>query len=70
MDSYRDVFAWDLEVVGASSDFRYTMASANGENCAGILDATTDLATSGPHWVVYFQVGSVDEALERVATLR
>ena len=62
----REVFGWQIESVSDAPGFRYSVASVDGEQVAGILDAP-DVAHA--HWSVYFQVADADVAAARVGAL-
>lgn len=54
---YRDVFGWDLQAVGDSDEFRYSVLRDGGTELAGIMDAGAWLPADVPaHWSVYLQV--------------
>jgi uncharacterized protein len=59
LDFYRTVFHWDLETVGDSDQFRYSVLKnpdAEGE-LAGIMDAAAFLAEgTSADWSVYWEV--------------
>jgi predicted enzyme related to lactoylglutathione lyase len=70
VDFYRDVFDWDTEVMSDTAEFRYTAAQREGENVAGIFDASSALGEgTPPHWLVYFGVDDIDAALVKVNEL-
>ena len=62
----REVFGWQVESVSDAPGFRYSVASVDGEQVAGILDAP-DAAHA--HWTVYFQVKDADAGAARVTEL-
>jgi predicted enzyme related to lactoylglutathione lyase len=67
---YRRVFEWETQVAGDSPEFRYTTAVHDGENIAGVIDASSYLPEGVPsHWVTYFGVPSVDDAVVKIADL-
>ena len=59
LDFYRSVFHWDIESVGDSDQFRYSVVKnpdAEGE-LAGIMDAAAFLPEGVPaHWSIYWEV--------------
>ena len=62
----RDVFGWATESVSDAPGMRYSVASLDGAEVAGILDAPDAPAA---HWTVYFQVADADAAAARVTEL-
>lgn len=62
----REVFGWRTESASDAPGFRYSVASVDGEQVAGILDAA-DAADA--HWTVYFQTQDADADAARVVTL-
>lgn len=69
-DFYRQVFGWTTEVMSDTPEFRYTVAVDDGENLAGIMDATAFLPPEVPsHWGVYFGVDDADAALASIVDL-
>jgi uncharacterized protein len=72
LDFYRSVFGWDLQTVGDSDEFRYSvMRNPNGEGeLAGILDAKGFLPEGvAPFWAVYWEVDDVTSSVEAVKSL-
>jgi len=69
LDFYRTVFHWDIEPVGDSDQFRYSVVKnpdADGE-LAGIMDAAAFLPEGVPaHWSVYWEV---DDPAATIATI-
>jgi len=69
LDFYRTVFRWDIEAVGDSDQFRYSVVKnpdADGE-LAGIMDAAAFLPEGVPaHWSVYWEV---DDPAATIATI-
>jgi predicted enzyme related to lactoylglutathione lyase len=67
LDFYRSAFGWDLQVVGDTDDFRYSVLrdpAGQGE-LAGIMDAGGFLAAGEPvRWAVYWAVDDVDAVVE------
>jgi len=72
LNFYRSVFAWDLQTVGDSDEFRYSVMrnpSAEGE-LAGIMDAKGFLPEGVPaFWSVYWEVDDVTSSVESVKAL-
>jgi len=67
---YRAVFGWTTEIMSDTPEFRYTVAVNNGENLAGIMDASGFLPPEVPsHWGVYFGVPDTDAALASIVDL-
>jgi predicted enzyme related to lactoylglutathione lyase len=67
---YCSVFDWDTHVAGDSPEFRYTTLGGEGEQRAGIMDATAFLDDGQPgSWSVYFRVTDIDRALEQLTGL-
>jgi uncharacterized protein len=67
---YQKVLGWDVNVVGDSPEFRYTVLVDGEEQLAGIMDASGFLPEGVPaHWSVYFRVENTDAALARVDEL-
>ena len=59
LDFYRTVFHWDIEPVGDSDQFRYSVVKNPEEDgeLAGIMDAAAFLPVGVPaHWSVYWEV--------------
>lgn len=69
LDFYRQVFDWSTEVAVDTDDFRYTVASFNGEQLVGIMDGTSVLGDAPSHWSIFFGSYDVDKTL-RVITER
>jgi hypothetical protein len=69
LDFYRTVFHWDIEPVGDSDQFRYSVVKnpdAEGE-LAGIMDAAAFLPEGVPaRWSVYWEV---DDPAATIATI-
>jgi len=67
---YRQVFGWTTEVMSDTPEFRYTVAVDNGQNLAGIMDASGFLPPEVPsHWGVYFGVPDADAAVASIVDL-
>jgi predicted enzyme related to lactoylglutathione lyase len=61
---YRDVFGWTTETVGDTDDFRYAVLTKDGDQLAGIMDASAFLPADAPAcWSVYFAVADTDAAI-------
>ncbi|MFE5756588.1 VOC family protein [Streptomyces massasporeus] len=66
---YRMVFGYEEEPV-VSADFDYVTLHLDGEPVAGIHGLGQALPRDrGPHWVTYFQVADVDDALDHLVHL-
>ncbi|MER5572643.1 VOC family protein [Streptomyces massasporeus] len=66
---YRMVFGYEEEPV-VSADFDYVSLHLGGEPVAGIHGLGHALPRDqGPHWVTYFQVDDVDDALDHLVHL-
>ncbi|HEV2428176.1 MAG TPA: VOC family protein [Acidimicrobiales bacterium] len=64
VDFYKKVFGWDTRVEGDTDDFRYTVATADEDMFAGMMDASGFLPEGVPsNWGVYFAVADVDAAV-------
>jgi len=72
LDFYRTVFHWNLETVGDSDQFRYSVLKnpdAEGE-LAGIMDAGAFLPEGMPaHWSVYWEVDDPAATIATITTL-
>jgi predicted enzyme related to lactoylglutathione lyase len=67
---YRDVFGWDLATLSDSDEFRYSTGRFDGEDLAGIFDASKALPPEVPsHWQMFVQVDDTDAAIARVVDL-
>lgn len=72
LNFYRSVFGWDLQTVGDSDEFRYSvMRNPGGDGeLAGIMDAKNFLPEGvAPWWVVYWEVDDVTASVEVVKSL-
>ena len=70
LDFYRDVFGWTTEVASDTPEFRYTTLAIDGEQLAGVMDASAFLPEGVPAgWSVYFRVADTDLALSEVVAL-
>jgi uncharacterized protein len=70
LDFYRRVFGWDTRVEGDSPEFRYSTVVADGEQYAGVMDASGFLPEGVPAgWSVYFGVDDCDRAASEVVAL-
>ncbi|MFF8973790.1 VOC family protein [Streptomyces sp. NPDC014995] len=66
---YETVFGYERESV-ASDDLDYVTLHVAGRPVAGVHGVGTTLPRDrGPHWMTYFEVADVDEALARVVAL-
>ena len=67
---YEAVFGWKTQVMGDSSDFRYTLAVVGDQQLAGVMDASSFLPEGVPnHWSVYFGVEDADATLAQLEVL-
>jgi predicted enzyme related to lactoylglutathione lyase len=69
---YESVFALEAQVVADSDEFRYTTmrARSGGVEVGGIMDARSFLPEGvASHWITYWEVADVDEAVTRVRQL-
>jgi predicted enzyme related to lactoylglutathione lyase len=67
---YRDVFGWDIHVVGDTPDFRYAIHQDGEVQLAGIMDASGFLPEGVPaHWAVYFGAEDADATAAKIADL-
>jgi predicted enzyme related to lactoylglutathione lyase len=63
---YRDVFGSDIATMSDTADFRYSTIDVDGEQVAGIMDASAFLPEGVPsHWSVYFAVADTDASVEQ-----
>jgi uncharacterized protein len=70
LDFYRTVFDWKTEVASDEPDFRSTTLVVDGEQLAGVMDASGFLPEGvPPSWTVYFAVQDADAALSEVVAL-
>ena len=68
---YQDAFAWTVESIGDSDEFRMvTFPEGAGEAAlAGIYDSARDELERDSHWQVYFAVDDVDATAARAEEL-
>ncbi|ROS75280.1 VOC family protein [Cellulomonas sp. PhB143] len=66
---YEEAFGWSVEVQGDSDEFRYCVDQVDGEQHAGIMDASAWLGDEPSHWSVYLLVEDTDEAVARAVEL-
>jgi uncharacterized protein len=70
VEFYRDVFGWKTQVASDEPDFRYTTLDSDGEQLAGVMDASAFLPDGAPAaWTVYFAVPDADAALSEIVAL-
>lgn len=70
VDFYRQVFGAEINVVGDTDEFRYAILTEDGQDAAGIMDASGFLPEGVPaHWSVYFAVDSADATIEQALGL-
>lgn len=64
---YREAFAWEVEAVSDTDEFRYTVLAHDGRQYAGIMDASAFLPEGTPaQWSVYFGAADVDAVVAKV----
>ncbi|MGF7119644.1 VOC family protein [Rhodococcus sp. BE178] len=67
---YRDVFGWNLATLSDTGEFRYTTGRFDGEDLAGIFDASTAMPADVPsHWQMFVAVDDTDAAVARLTEL-
>jgi predicted enzyme related to lactoylglutathione lyase len=70
IEFYRDVFGWKTQVASDEPEFRYSTLDSNGEQLAGVMDASAFLPDGVPAtWNVYFAVANADAALSEIVAL-
>ena len=70
IDFYRNVFGVTVEIVNDEPEFRYAIIMEEGEQAAGIMDASQFLPEGVPaHWSVYFAVDSAADAVANTVQL-
>jgi uncharacterized protein len=70
LDFYRQVFGWKTAVASDSAEFRYSTLDVDGEQMAGVMDASGFLPEGVPaSWSVYFSVADADAALAEIVGL-
>jgi predicted enzyme related to lactoylglutathione lyase len=70
IEFYRDVFGWKTQVASDEPEFRYSTLDSNGEQLAGVMDASAFLPDGVPAtWNVYFAVPNADAALSEIVAL-
>jgi predicted enzyme related to lactoylglutathione lyase len=70
LEFYRAVFGWSTRVEGDSPELRYSTLDVDGEQHAGVMDASgflPDGVRAG--WTVYFGVDDADQSLSHVVAL-
>lgn len=63
---YGEVFGWRSELMADTDEFRYAVASVDGEEVAGVQQITDG---SAPHWTMAFQVPDVDASQQQAVEL-
>ncbi len=63
---YVEVFGWDTQVTGDSDEFRYTMQIADGQQVAGVMDATFLPPGVPSNWHFYVGCDDVDATVELI----
>lgn len=68
---YEAAFGWTTKAEGDTDEFRYsTMVDADGEQLAGVMDASAWLPDGVPaHWSVYFHTDDIDATVAQVTEL-
>ncbi len=67
---YRNAFAWDLNVLSDSDDFRYSTQGEGDDALAGIMDSAGFLPPEVPsHWSFYLEVADTDAAIAKAIEL-
>ncbi len=66
---YGELFGWKSVVTPSPSGGDYTVFMSGEEPRAGMLELTPDMGGMPPHWGVYFQVESLDAALDKAKRL-
>jgi predicted enzyme related to lactoylglutathione lyase len=70
VEFYREVFGWKTQVASDEPDFRYTTLDSDGDQLAGVMDASAFLPDGVPaSWTVYFAVPDADAALSEIVAL-
>ena len=66
---YRDVFGWTTEVAADQPGFRYTMVNHDGNQLAGVMDASGYPPDEPTGWRTYIWVDDADATAARVTEL-
>ena len=66
---YRDVFGWDLHVMGDSDEFRYSTLGQDADAKAGIMDASGFLGDQPSRWQFYVEVADTDATVAQAVEL-
>jgi predicted enzyme related to lactoylglutathione lyase len=70
IEFYQQLFGWEIEVMGDTDEFRYSVAKIDGEQIGGLMDATGFLPSgAAPYWTVYIDVASADDAAAAASRL-
>ena len=70
LEFYRSVFGWQTQTESDAPEFRYTTLVSDGEQQAGVMDASSFLPAGVPaQWSVYFGTDDVDASLSRAFEL-
>ncbi len=70
IDFYRSVFDWNLETTADTPEFRYSTLTIDGEQLAGVIDATAFLPDGvPPNWAIYFGVDDADATIDKIVKL-
>jgi len=67
---YATVFGWGIDKMSDTDEFRYYLATVNGQAVAGLMDSAKFLPEFVPsHWAVYFSTDNADAAVAKVPRL-
>jgi predicted enzyme related to lactoylglutathione lyase len=70
IEFYSTVFGWKTQVASDEPEFRYTTLDLDGEQLAGVMDASGFLPEGVPSaWTVYFSVDDADATLSEIVAL-
>ena len=69
LEFYRKAFKWETQTMSDEPTFRYTVQMANGEQVAGVMDATVFPEDAPLGWSIYFAVENVDATLAKIVEL-
>jgi predicted enzyme related to lactoylglutathione lyase len=63
-------FGWTAAITGDTDEFRYAIGQVDGNDVAGVMDATAFLPAETPSmWALYFNVEDIDAVLARAVEL-
>lgn len=68
---YRDLFGYEMNVVGDTDDFRYSTfrSAGSSEDLGGIMDASRWMHEGGDEWDIYWHVDDARACAEKVEAL-